>query len=87
MIQTYILTSNAKKTRWSAWKKIGGCGLSTFAEIEVRQHFFLRKTRLEDADPTLGEIGEISVKAEREIARFGETNLDLPDWAFPEYRG
>jgi hypothetical protein len=60
---------------------MGGCGLSNWDEAVIRGHYFEKRHKLEDVDPTLKEIGEICKPAERSIARFGKERMGLEDWA------
>lgn len=77
----YVLTDTAKNVTWLEWLKLGGCGISNYAEPRVARVLGV----LSKTNPTLGQIQDAFIVAGRELARFAKTHLGKPDWAVAEY--
>ena len=80
---TYRLTDTARPMEWNEWREEGGCGLSGLATQEVVERLG-PVGQWYDARMTLGEIADVSVLADREIARYALEHRGRHDLAAPE---
>ena len=84
-MKIYRLNPESKTMTWTEWLKIGGCGLSAWAEYDIKMNLCPMAKVKKDNLP-LGDIARVSVKADREIARYGLERLGIEDWCFIEYQ-
>lgn len=71
---TFQLTKEGRAMPWGVWSKKGGCGLSGMAAGEVGSKLLDRGKKFDLSGMTLGDIADLSVLAEREMARFAATH-------------
>ena len=77
----YRLNEQARKLTWADWKLCGGCDIDKELSHSVAVEMVVSVDKWLRSGITLGQIADINVMAEKDIARYAVERMNRQEWS------